>query len=181
MSGQAPHKKGEGGTCSSVSPHLLCTTPPTDAGWGNILYSFSCCFCHSLSPHPTSSSLLWWVQLELSHTWVLGWGWAQEAQGSTGSTWQSCRILSLAAEHVLTSRPSLFSFLLYIATLFWPFCFVHLSSWFCSAGEAQSFCVLLDWFLSHSSPLPTHSHVLNQLHWWKSGVSLLHYMINGNL
>lgn len=139
-----------------------------------------------ISPTPFHATF---VTLSSPHLGGCGWsclklGWWDEAR-CTGQHMAELQN-SLAAEHALTACPSLFLFLLYIATLFWPFCFVHLSSWFCSAGrcvgEAQmTFCVLLDWFLSHSAPLPTHSHVLNQLHWWKSGLSLLHYMINDNL
>lgn len=161
---------------------LLCVSPPTPHRishqcWVRKYPLLLFMLLLPLSPHPT------WVGAAGAVS-NLGGGMRPGA-ASTGQHMAELQN-SLAAEHALTACPSLFLFLLYIATLFWPFCFVHLPSWFCSAGrcvgEAQmTFWVLLDWFLSHSAPLPTHSHVLNQLHWWKSGLSLLHYMINDNL
>lgn len=73
----------------------------------------------SLSPHPT------WVGAAGAVS-NLGGGMRPGA-ASTGQHMAELQN-SLAAEHALTACPSLFLFLLYIATLFWPFCFVHLSS-----------------------------------------------------
>lgn len=117
----APQKEGDGGTCSSVSPHLLLTASPTNAGWGNIPYSFSCYFCHSLLTPPG------WVRLELSQTWVVGWGQVHRAAYGRAAEFSSC----WACPYSLPF--SLFISVIYchtvLALLFCPSIFLILQCW----------------------------------------------------
>lgn len=175
----APCTVRDKGRGSSVRP----LPPPTDAGRGNIPHSFSCCFClFLLTPCPRSLPPAGAARAISPLGW--GQGWAQRQRSSKGPSCALC----------FSCRALPCSFPFFPVLIFTMYCHTVLTLLICPSTLISE-CWLLclgstdDWLCTmHPSinsspipPVPTRSCVLNQPHEWKSGVSLLHGMIYGNL